>query len=136
MIDPEEEAMGFEKFVPRAKQNRTAPQATIRKTGLISFDAEAVREFGLSEASHLVLFFDKGKKLLGVQRTNDMSVKGAIQMSRRRRTAGVKAPHFFNKWGMILDEVQRFDVTFDESERLMIIDLSSVKRRRGRRPSA
>jgi hypothetical protein len=126
--------MGFEKYVPRAQPSRAMPQVTIRKTGLISFDATAVKEFNLSEASHLVLFFDKGKKLLGVRATSDMNVDGAIQLSRRRRTVGVKVPHFFAKWGMILEDVQKFDVTYDEAEELMIVDLSSVKRRRGRRP--
>lgn len=125
--------MGFEKYVPKATPSKSMPQVTIRKTGLISFDAASVKEFGLEKASHLVLFFDKSKKILAVQVCNDGNVQGAIKMSRRRRTASVKVPQFFESWGLILDDVQKFNVSFDESEGKLIVNLSSIKRRRGRR---
>lgn len=128
--------MGFEKYVPRKVTAKSTPQVTIRKTGLISFDAAAVQEFELADVSHFVLFFDKGKKALGIQRCDDGDVLGSIPTSRRRRTVSVKAPQFFEHWGFLLDDVQKYSVSLDEERDLLIVDLGTVKRRRGRRRTA
>jgi hypothetical protein len=126
--------MGFEKFVPRTAASKATPQVTIRKSGLISFDGAAVQEFELERATHLVLFFDKGRKLLGIQKTNDAKTDGAIPISRRRRTVSVKVPPFFESWGFLLDDMHKLDVKYDESLAMMVVDLSGIQRRRGRRP--
>jgi hypothetical protein len=128
--------MGFEKYVPRKVAAKSTPQVTIRKTGLISFDAAAVQEFKLADVGFFVLFFDKGKKALGVQRSSSGEATGSIPTSRRRRTVSVKAPQFFEHWGFLLDDVQKYPVTLDKESDLLIVDLSSIKRRRGRRARA
>ena len=49
--------MAFEKFIP-PQTSGVRPRATIRPSGLISFDAATVETFGLDTASYAVLYFD------------------------------------------------------------------------------
>lgn len=110
------------------------PRATIRPSGLISFDAAAVEAFALNKASHAVLFFDKSRKLIGVQITNNGNEPGAFPLSRRRRSVSLKAPQFFAQYGLSFDESQRFDISDDRTSKMLTISMKTVQRRRGRRP--
>ncbi len=125
--------MGFERFVPQ-QNAKTKPKATIRPTGLISFDASAVEAFNLQHAKHAVLFFDKTRKVVGIQMTKDPKDEGAIPITFRRRSASVKAPHFFERYALSFSESQRFDVGYDGDNGMLTISMKSVRRRRGRRP--
>jgi hypothetical protein len=125
--------MAFERYVPP----RTAgmkPRATVRPSGLISFDAAAVAAFGLNKASHAVLFFDKSRKLIGVQITNNGNEVGAFPLSRRRRSVSLKAPQFLTQYGLAFEESQRFDISDDRTSKMLTISMKNVQRRRGRRP--
>jgi hypothetical protein len=125
--------MAFERYVPP----RTAgarPRATIRPSGLISFDATSVEVFDLDKATHAVLFFDKTRKLLGIHTTSNQKESGAFKLSRRRRSVSLKAPQFFSQYGLTIDEAQRFDVSEDKANKMLTINVKNVQRRRGRRP--
>jgi hypothetical protein len=125
--------MPFERFVPPPTAG-ARPKATIRPSGLISFDGAAVQAFGLDTVSHVVLFFDKNKKIVGIQTTRNAKEKGALKLSRRRRSVSLKAPHFFERYGLTFNEAQRFDVRHDPDTEMLIINMKHVQRRRGRRP--
>jgi hypothetical protein len=125
--------MPFEKYIP-PQTSGVRPKATIRPSGLISFDAASVEAFGLKSASYAVLFFDKTRKLVGVQITKNPNEDGSLKLSRRRRSVSVKAPQFFDLYGLSFDEAQRFDVGQDPTTKMLTISLKNIKRRRGRRP--
>lgn len=125
--------MGFEKFIP-PQASGLRPRATIRPSGLISFDAASVEAFGLKSATHAVLYFDKTRKMVGVQITKNEGEDGALKLSRRRRSVSLKAPQFFDLYGLSFEEAQRFDVGLDPDSKMLTISLKHVQRRRGRRP--
>ena len=125
--------MAFEKFIP-SQTSGVRPRATIRPSGLISFDAASVEAFGLNSVSYAVLFFDKTRKIVGVQMTDKAGDDGALQLSRRRRSVSLKAPQFFDLYGLSFDEAQRFDVGQNAVSKMLTISLKNVPRRRGRRP--
>jgi len=125
--------MAFEKYIP-PQSSGTRPRATIRPSGLISFDAAAVETFGLQSASFAVLYFDKTRKMVGVEITKNANEEGTLKLSRRRRSVSVKAPQFFDLYGLSFDEAQRFDVNQNPSTKMLTISLKNIKRRRGRRP--
>ncbi|MCP4896719.1 MAG: hypothetical protein GY906_07045 [bacterium] len=129
----QEVEMAFERFVP-PKTAASRPRVTVRPSGLISFDANAVEAFSLQKATHAVLFFDRTRKIVGVLTTAKADDDGAVKLSRRRRSVSLKAPHFFDAYGLTIAEAQRFDVGFDESNEMVTINLKTIKRRRGRRP--
>ena len=125
--------MAFEKFIP-PQSSGVRPRATIRPSGLISFDAASVETFGLHAASYAVLFFDKTRKIVGIQITDNETDDGALKLSSRRRSVSLKAPQFFDLYGLSFEEAQRFDVGRDPTSNMLTISLKNVKRRRGRRP--
>ncbi len=125
--------MAFEKFIP-PQSSGVRPRATIRPSGLISFDAASVESFGLHSASFAILYFDKTRKMVGIQITDKDSDDGALKLSRRRRSVSVKAPQFFDLYGISFEEAQRFDVGQDPATKILTISLKNVPRRRGRRP--
>jgi len=125
--------MAFERFIP-PKSAGARPKVTIRPSGLISFDATAVEAFGLGKATHAVLFFDKTRKLVGVQITSNDDDDGALKLSRRRRSVSLKAPHFFERYALSFEQSQRFEVGYSEGDGMLTINMKSVQRRRGRRP--
>jgi len=127
--------MVFERYIP-PRAVHASPKATIRPSGLISFDADAVKSFDLKDASHLVLFFDPKRKLIGVKNVADSKTEGATPVTRRRRSLSVKCPEFFNTYGLIIDESKRYEVKQDDRAGLMTIDVSDIRRRRGRRPKS
>jgi hypothetical protein len=125
--------MAFEKFVPPQAAG-TRPRATIRPSGLISFDAASVAAFGLDSAKYAVLFFDKTRKIIGVKVTRTDKEEGSLPMSRRRRSVSLKSPQFFHRYGLTVDESQRFEVARDPDDGMLMISVKDVQRRRGRRP--
>ena len=125
--------MAFEKFIP-PQTSGVRPRATIRPSGLISFDAASVEAFGLDSAKFAVLYFDKTRKLVGVQIIKNGEDDGVLKLSRRRRSVSLKAPQFFDLYGLSFDEAQRFDVGHDPSTNMLTISLKNIQRRRGRRP--
>jgi len=127
--------MSFERFIPPITAD-TRPKATIRPSGLISFDAVSVETFGLTKYSHAVLFFDKNRKLVGVVPTKKADEAGALPLSRRRKSVSLKAPQFFDRYAVSFARPQRFDVSLDQTVGMMLISIKSVQRKRGRRPKS
>ena len=125
--------MAFERFVPPQAAG-TRPRATIRPSGLISFDAASVAAFGLDSVKNAILFFDKTRKIIGVKISNRDEEEGALPLSKRRRSVSLKSPQFFHQYGLSVDESQRFEVTRESPDGLLLISVKDVKRRRGRRP--
>ena len=77
---------------------------------------------------------NKTRKMVGIQITDKESDDGALKLSRRRRSVSVKAPQFFDLYGISFEEAQRFDVGQDPTTKILTISLKNVPRRRGRRP--
>ena len=125
--------MTFERFVPPQAAG-TRPRATIRPSGLISFDAASVEAFGLDSVKFAILFFDKTRKIIGVKTSNKKDEEGALSLSKRRRSVSLKSPQFFHQYGLSVDESQRFEVSRDRDDGMLMINVTGVKRRRGRRP--
>ena len=125
--------MTFERFVPPQAAG-TRPRATIRPSGLISFDAASVEAFGLDSVKFAILFFDKTRKIIGVKTSNKKDEEGALSLSKRRRSVSPKSPQFFHQYGLSVDESQRFEVSRDRDDGMLLINVTGVKRRRGRRP--
>ncbi|HHQ47411.1 MAG TPA: hypothetical protein ENK19_00830 [Acidobacteria bacterium] len=123
--------MPFEKFVPK-KTKISRPKATIRPSGLISFDEQAVEDFKLLEATHAVLYFDRAKKRIGIKLTTDGEEEGAIPMARRRRSVSLKPTGFLEQFSIHLDSPKRLDASYDEGENKIVINMTSVRRRPGR----
>jgi len=123
--------MPFERFVPPRRQK--SPQVSIKRTGTISFDKTYAASVGLAKATHVVLYFDPSRKLVGVKPARDAKEEGALKLSHRQRVSSVRARPFFEHYGISLERTSRFPVRHDDGEDMAVIELSEVKRRRGPR---
>ena len=123
--------MPFEKFIPPYSQK--PPQVSIKKTGTITFYKAWMAAHGLGKASHVVLFFDPARKLVGVKAVRDTTDAGALKLTHRKLVSSVRARLFFEKDRIKLDRTRRYPVSHDKSKGMAVIDLRGVKRRSGRR---
>ncbi len=128
--------MPFEKFVPKKPVRKREPRALIRPTGLISLALEDLTNAGIEPGTGAVLYFDRRRKLIGVEFVKDAEVEGAIRISRRRGTVGVKSPDFFEEFRLKLDAPKRCPVSFDPKRRMALVDASDIPRQRGRRAAS
>jgi hypothetical protein len=123
--------MAFERFIP-ARTTSVRPRVAIRPTGLISFDATAVESFGLESATAALLYFDRARKMIGIQVAKSADEEGAYRLSRRRGSVSLKAPEFFERFGLAFAQTQQFDVGHDKAKGMLTISVKGVQRRRGR----
>jgi hypothetical protein len=126
-----EAAMPFEKFIPPDRQR--PPQVSIKRTGTITFYKSWMAAHGLGKASHVVLFFDPAKKLVGVKSARDGKEEGAMKLTHRKRVSSVRARSFFERYRIKLEHTTRYPVSHDRVAAMAIIDLRQAKRRPGRR---
>ncbi len=126
--------MAFERFVPRSTRTAPAraPRVTIRPSGLVSFDAAAVAAFDLAEATHVVLFFDRGRKALAVKPTSSAGEEGALPLLRRRRSVAVNAAELLERHGFALARPCPLPAGRDRASGMLAVSLKSIPRRRGR----
>jgi hypothetical protein len=126
--------MGFERFVPPRKVK--PPQVSIKRTGTITFDNPLAVGFGLGKTSYVILFFDAGKKLVGIRPAQDSKEEGAMKLSHRKRVSSVRARAFFDTYGITLDRTNRCPVMPEKENGMVVIDLAEIRRRRGPRKKA
>ena len=128
--------MAFERYVPKkaAKpEKKKTPVAVIKPSGYLSFGAETLQELGATEASHAVLYCDAPKKRIGVHFTNDAAEEGALKVTRRGSTVGVKAPGFFEDFRFVIEKTAKCPVRLDRKTGYVLVDAKAIPRRRGRK---
>jgi hypothetical protein len=123
--------MAFEKFVPLRRN--APPRVSIKRTGTITFELASAGHFGLEGATHVTLYFDAARKLVGVRRAEPRE-EGALRVSRRKRVCSVRAKAFFETFRLSLDRTARYPVSFDSTTGMAVIELTEVRRRPGRHP--
>jgi hypothetical protein len=126
--------MPFEKFVPPDRQK--PPQVSIKRTGTITFYKAWMAAHGMGKASHVILFFDPGKKLVGVKAARDGKEEGAMKLTHRKRVSSVRARQFFDKYRIKLERTSRYPLSHDKGAAMAVIDLRGIKRQPGRRRKA
>jgi len=123
--------VAFKKYEPKTEKV-AGPQVRIRPTGLISFDALSVEEFGLERFSYAVLYFDAENKTVGVKPVDDNSDPSSLKLSKRRSTVGLKAPDFFKHFRIKIDKAMKLDVRKDD-EGILSFMMKGIRKRRGRK---
>jgi hypothetical protein len=122
--------MPFEKFVPPDKEK--PPQVSIKRTGTITFYKAWMAAHGMGKASHVILFFDPTKKLVGVRVARDPREEGAMKLTHRKRVSSVRARQFFERYRIKLERTSRYPLSHDKGAAMAIIDLRGLKRQPGR----
>lgn len=99
--------VAFEKFVKRGRE--LAPKATIRKTGQISFNSAFIQKQNLNENKYAVLYYDKGKKKIGLQFTNDENEEGKLKIQKGKNFMTVSARAFLDFYEIPYTDTKKYE---------------------------
>jgi hypothetical protein len=125
--------MPFIQFIPGGGNQKI--QATLTAKGLLGLSADAVKAFGLENATHVLLFFDPERRALGLRAARP-DESGALKITRRKRVTSLSIRALLEQYRLVVPGKLIMEPQFDEKENLVIIPLLGVRMRPGRRPSA
>jgi len=113
--------MSFRKFVETARSYRA--KCSLRENGSIGLNGGAVSKFNLDKYDYAVLFFDKDRKLIGIQPTRNENEEGAHKLNRGKTGAWISARRFLDYNEIVPTETKRFDATWDEQEKMIVVPI-------------
>lgn len=125
--------MPFIQFIPGGSNQKI--QATLTTKGLLALSADAVKVFGLENATHVLLFFDPDRRALGVRAARP-DESGALKLTRRKRVTSLSIRALLEQYRLVVPGKLIMEPEFDEKENLVIIPLLGARMKPGRRPSA
>lgn len=114
--------MAFERFTKIGRGYR--PKVSIWSRGQIGFNQGAVERFGLQEYKYVIFFYDKENGKIGFKFTNDEKEEGISKISIRKTGATVSSKSFLEYYRIDHSKTKRYDINFDETDSLYIIDLT------------
>ncbi|MFN3413737.1 MAG: hypothetical protein ACK42L_06720 [Thermoanaerobaculum sp.] len=103
--------------------------------GLLGLSADAVKAFGLENATHVLLFFDPERRALGLRAARP-DESGALKITRRKRVTSLSIRALLEQYRLVVPGKLIMEPEFDEKENLVIIPLLGARMRPGRRPIA
>jgi hypothetical protein len=115
--------MVFQKFTKTGTRGYT-PKVSIWQRGQIGFNQGAARKLNLGEYEFAILFYDSDTRRIGVNFTNDGNEEGAIKLSTRSSGgASLSARAFLDFYGIDHSDTKKYDISFDEENKLYVIQL-------------
>jgi len=121
---------GFERFTKVGSSY--AAKLTIRKGGYLGWSQGAAKKFGIDgEGYYAVLFFHKGKRLIGIKVSNNAEEEDSIKIQWREQAGGAviqcSIRSFLEYYGIDYSETTSYVPEFDEPSGLILIRLDSPK---------
>ena len=126
--------MPFERFTEWGKQFKAV--ATITSTGVISINQGAINRFGMSKWTRVYLLHDRDDKLIGIQQADSSEEEGSCRLRHRATGADISARTFLEYYSIPYGETERFEPTYDDDAKAVVIDLKqplAKPRKRGTR---
>lgn len=126
----------FEKFT-RMGSNFT-PVISLRRHGSIGVSQGALQRFGMLDGDwYVVLYYDKNENVMAIQPTQSKDDEGAVKLIKRpikgkggtvSVSGSVSAKSFFEFYQIPKDETRSFECWWDDSIKMIIIDLKKPKK--------
>ena len=123
--------MAFEKFESTGQGRgggETVPKISLRKSGSIGINNEALEEF-FEDAGAVVMYFDEDENRVGLKPVEDKEAEdGAYTLSRSDSGGSVTPSSFLNKHGLIPDITTQYEpemVKVNQNLELISIDLNN-----------
>ncbi len=115
--------MALEKFTESARSYR--PKVSIRSNGTFGFSHGAVSKWKLDRYSHVVLYYDRDEKIVGIRPTKtDEDGAHKLNLSRSKKGAWVSARRFLDYFGISTQLTERYDAEWDEEEKMIRVKIS------------
>jgi hypothetical protein len=119
--------MAFERFTDVGRVFR--PRASIRSNGQIGFNHGSVKRFDMQKFSHVVLFYDKDDRKIGIRLINDKSEPGASTLITRSGNGTVSARSFLEYYQLLPKVTTQYDIEWDEANKLLVMDVGKGSQR-------
>ena len=113
--------MPFEKFTHVGRGYK--PKVSVTRSGLLGFNQGAVKHFRLEHYDWAILYYDKDNDCIGIGLANDADEEGACKLRKRNSGADVSARSFFDYYGINYEKTNRYDATWDDNEKMIIVSL-------------
>ena len=118
--------MAFEKYTisaycGRYNEANLIPRISILKGGLASFSNRVVIDY-IKTCSFVLLYFDKETNRIGFEFT-DKEEQGVRKITSNRRRCSCSIKNFLNYHKIDYSVSKKYDVTFDEENKLYVIQL-------------
>lgn len=125
--------MAFELFTEVG--GRFAIKVSIRRSHQIGFNAAAVKEFRLKDSDFVQLYYDRETQIVGIKPVTSEGEAGAIKLRKRTTGADVAAKSFLDFYRIAREENVIVDATWDEKNRMILLDLKKSGARVSRKKS-
>jgi hypothetical protein len=113
--------MAFEKFTEKARSFR--PKLSIRSNSTIGLNAPAVLKFKLRDMKCVTLYYDRDEKKIGLKPTVDVEEEGSHPLNMSKTGAWISARRFLDYFGLTTAETKRYDIGWDEKEKMIVARL-------------
>lgn len=115
--------MAFEKFTKTRGRGYT-PKVSIWSRGQIGFNEGCLLRYDLKKFTHVVLFYDKDNKKIGIKFTNNQSDDGATKIIiRKTGGASISANAFLSYYNIEHSKTKRYDASYDKDADMYIIQI-------------
>jgi len=122
--------MAFEKFVRGGRGFK--PKLSIRKGGQIGLNQGAVRRFGLSDGMRVFLYYDKERRMVGIEALKDETAEGSRALRIRQGSASIAAKAFCDYYSIDYKESKSYAVEQDTESGYLVVQLESPMERERR----
>jgi hypothetical protein len=123
--------MAFERFTEVGRVFR--PRLSIRSNGQIGFNHGSVKRFDLQKWTHVVLFYDKENKKVGIKLTNDKTEPGASTLVTRSGNGTVSARAFLEYYHLLPKVTTQYDIELDDEVNMLIVEVGKGSQRTRKR---
>ena len=113
--------MAFKRFTKTGRGYK--PKVSIWSRGQIGFNQGSVERFNLKNYKYSILFFDDETRRIGIKFTNDENEEGISKIVARMGGISFSARAFLDYNDIDYSKTKRYDVEYDESEALYILQL-------------
>jgi hypothetical protein len=114
--------MAFEKFTEKARSFR--PKLSLRANSTIGLNAPAVTKFNLKEVKCVTLYYDREARRIGIQPAGDSSEEGAHPLNVGKTGAWISARRFLDYFELTTGETKRYDVSWDEDDKMIVAQIT------------
>ena len=119
--------MAWETFRRRNKPSPKEPMVSLSKTGIIGLNAAVTRNLiGENRFAHLL--FDREKGLIGIKFIRDGDLDAyPVKCTKNMSHGSIAGVSFLKTYGVFPDETTAYPANFDESNKILVVDVSGKK---------
>ena len=121
--------MSFEKHIP-TKGRSEAPLVSLRTNGKLGFSVPAVRRYiKITRYRFAILYFDKDKRRVGIEFTNDSAKAGVLKICKSKSTQEyyINIQGFCTEFKISLKKTRRYLLRWNKSLTMHVFNLKEKK---------